>query len=66
MKNKDLRKNASGCPDPTAYQAIKKIDKEDARFKKLLKSIFSICELAGYEVYGRITLVDKASGKVWK
>lgn len=66
MKDGDLRKNASGCYDPTAYQAIKNIEKEDENFHKLLHTIFNICELSGFEIEGRIVLIDKYSGRVYR
>lgn len=62
----DLKRNASGYIDPTAYEAITNIESENERFKKLLNSIFNICDLADFEIIGRIVLVDKRSGKVWK
>ena len=37
FKEKDPRKNASGCNDPTAYQAMKNIDEEEEEFKKKTK-----------------------------
>lgn len=68
--DKDLRKNASGCNDPTAYKAIKHVDDKnkysDIRFYKLLHTIFHICELAGFDLDGRITLRDKVTGKLYK
>lgn len=65
--NNDLRKNASGCNDPTPYQAIKNIDNDNnIRFYKLLHTIFHICELSGFEVEGRMTFRDKKTGKVWR
>lgn len=60
------RKNSEGYSDPTAYRAMKNIEQEDERFRKLLYMIFDICELADFEIEGRITLVDKKSGKVWR
>ena len=66
MNDRDLRKNASGCPDPTAYEAIKNIDREDENFHKLLHTIFNICELSGFRIEGRIVLVDEVTGKVWR
>ena len=53
----------------TAYEAIKKVDKEklaEERFKKLLTTIFCICELANFHVEGRITVKDKKTGKIWR
>lgn len=66
MNDRDLRNNASGCFDPTAYQAIKNIDREDENFHKLLHTIFDICELSGFRIEGRIVLVDEATGKVYR
>lgn len=61
----DLKKNASGCNDPTAYTAINNIQ-NDARFYKLLHTIFHICELAGFELQGRVILKDRKTGKIWR
>ncbi len=66
MNDRDLRKNAEEYSDPTAYEAIKNIDKEDERFHKLLYTIFYICNIAGFEIEGRITLVDKKTGRIWR
>ena len=62
----DLRKNAEGYSDPTAYEAMKNIDKDDGRFHKLRHTIFYLCELAGFQIEGRIVLVDKKNGRVWR
>lgn len=59
------RKNGEGYFDPTAYAAIKNADK-DEKFHKLLHTIFYICELAGFQIQGRIVLVEKENGKVWR
>lgn len=56
MNDRDLMRNGSGCLDPTAYEAIKNIEREDENFHKLLHMI----------IEGRIVLVDKTSGKVWR
>lgn len=40
------RRNAEGYPDPTAYEALKNIDREeDERFHRLLHTLFYLCEL---------------------
>lgn len=62
----ELKRNGSGYYDPTAYKAIKNVDSESDRFYKLLDTIFSICDLAGFRVEGRITLQDKKTGRVWR
>lgn len=58
--------NSHGYRDPTAYAALRALSKEEERFKKLLRTIFAVCELAGFEIDGRITLVDKRTGKIWE
>ena len=62
----DVRKNGSGCNDPTACRAIQEVDWENARFYKLLDTIFNICDLSGFHLEGRITVKDKETGRVWK
>lgn len=76
MTDRELKKNSKGYPDPTAYKAIKRVEKsekelaqkqkEDERFRKLLDTIFAICEIAGFKIEGRITLRDVKSGRVWR
>ena len=39
---------------------------EEERFRKLLRTIFYICDLAGFKIEDRIVLVDKRTGRVWK
>lgn len=63
-------RNSEGYPDPTVYSALRHIEEQERvekdRFHKLLHTIFYICELAGFEVEGRIVLKDKKTGKVWR
>lgn len=62
----DIKRNGSGYFDPTAYEVLKNIDDDEARFHKLLHTIFNICELADFRIEGRIVLEDKKSGRVWR
>lgn len=41
-------------------------DRDYERFRKLLALIFKMCDLAGFEIEGRIVIKDKATGKVWR
>ena len=69
VKNQNPKYNASGCKDLTAYEALRNIEAEraaEARYRKLLAVIFSICELSGFHLEERIVLKDKKSGKVWR
>ena len=60
------RKNSEGYSDPTAFEALRNIDKEDERFHRLLHTLFYICELADFQIEGRIVLIDKQTGRVWR
>ena len=66
MKQSDaFRTNSSGYSDPTAYNAVKKIENDDARVSKLITILKYICDISGFEIQGHIVLKDKASGRVW-
>lgn len=66
MANDDLKKNASGYADPTAYKAIIRADKDQERFEKFLTTIFTIAELSGFHIDERIVVSDKRTGRVWR
>ena len=66
FKEKDPRKNASGCSDLTAYNAIQNVDEEEEEFKKLLRTLRYICNVAGFEFDGRVCIRNKESGRVYK
>lgn len=61
--------NSSGYMDPTAYEALSRIEAEEkaqARFEKFLDTIFKICELSGFHIENRIIVKDLRTGKVFK
>ena len=64
--HREFKRNASGCADPTAYEAVKNIDAETERSQKLLNTIFYICELAGFHIEERIVIRDVRTGRVWR
>lgn len=64
--DREIKLNASGYVDPTAYAVMKELDADEARFKKLLTAIFAMCELAGFHIEERIVIRDLKTGKVWK
>lgn len=64
-RDADPRRNGEGYLDLTAYKAIQSAEEEE-RFHKLLHTIFYLCELAGFQIEGRLVLRDKRSGRVWK
>lgn len=73
--NKDPRRNESGCMDLTAYEAIKKVDREGKdRGKherneevftaiKLVKNMLRKFDLI---VINRIEIKDKRTGKIYR
>lgn len=62
----DITKNKSGCDDPTAYAVFKKDELEEERFRKLLSTIFYICENAGFHIEERMVIKDKRTGRIWR
>ena len=60
------KRNAEGYSDPTAHEAIKNIETDEARFQKLLTAIFSICDLAGFHIEERVVIKDLKTGKVYR
>ena len=62
----DLKRNGSGYVDPTAYKAIKKISESEKRASKVIKTLQAVAHLAGYQIEGRIVLIDKETGREWR
>lgn len=60
------KRNSEGYSDPTAYAALRNIEREEAQVRKLRGAIAQICDLAGFKVQGKISLIDKRNGKVWR
>lgn len=61
--NNDLKRNASGCLDPTAYQAIKHIEEDYQRYKKFIGCLFRIGELSDFYIED-IVVKDKRTGQI--
>lgn len=62
----NIKKNAEGYSDPTAYALLKKENQDEKRFKRVLATIFYICDLAGFHVENRIELRDVKTNKIWR
>ena len=58
--------NKSGCPDPTAFEAISEVSEEDQRFQLILKTVKNMIRLSDFELENRIELRDKRTGKVYR
>lgn len=65
IKSSD-KKNAEGYSDPTAYEALRNIEMEEDRFRKLLDMIFTLCELSDFHIEERIIIKDKRTGRIWR
>lgn len=67
---KDPRKNAEGYTDPTAYNGMKKVVKEeddaDKRASELVGVLKFIIRAAGFELIERIQLKDRRTGRVYR
>lgn len=70
MYHKNPHFNASGCADPTAYEALKHIMKEDAELEYkvnfLIKVLKFIISQSDFELLNRIEVKDKRSGRVFR
>ena len=67
---RDLKYNQSGYADPTAYEAISNIIKEekklDKRVRNLIRVLRFIIDWAGFELIGRIEIRDKKTRKEFR
>lgn len=59
--------NASGCPDPTAHDALLPIAQADAaleaRTTRLIKALKTMIDLAGYDLVARIEYATEKAGR---
>lgn len=58
-------RNSEHYKDETAGVAIRTVDEETYRVRKLLKTIFNVCDIAGYRIKGNFTIEDKNTGREW-
>ena len=63
-------KNSEHYNDPTPYEAHKNIRKEleAARMRTisaLVSALKQVADLAGFEIVGRVVLMDKDSGRIF-
>lgn len=66
----NLKYNQSGCADPTAYEAISQVIKEETELDKKVRNLISvlkhIIDWAGFELIGRIKIRDKKTRKEFR
>ena len=62
--------NSEGYSDPTAYEGLKPIIREDEEQQKRLNTLIFVLKyiirLAGYDLLNRVELKDKKTGKEFK
>ena len=65
--------NDSGCPDPTAYEAMKHIQSEEKKVNlvdenahKVITVIKHILDLSGFELMERVQIRHRKSGRIYR
>ena len=58
--------NPSGAADPTRTQAEENILKDEKRIGDLVHVLRYVADGTGFEIMGRVTLIDKRTGRVYK
>ena len=53
-----MDRNGEGYHDPTPF--------DEERFKRLMATIFYICENAGFHIEERIVIKDNRTGKIYR
>lgn len=70
MAEYGLNKNAEGYADPTAYNAMTKIAREEHDLTKRVSSVIGIikgvADLAGFDLVERIALRDRKTGREYR
>ena len=70
MAEYGLHKNAEGYNDPTAYNAMTKVMREEneqqRRINALIGSLKSLIDLAGYDLLNRIEVRDRKTGREYR
>lgn len=70
LKTNNPKVNGSGCKDLTAYEAIKNISKkdheQDKKVNDLIKVLKLIIDFWDFDLIGRISIVDRKTGKEYR
>lgn len=60
MRDDEIKRNKED------YKVLKKEQLEEERFKRLMATIFYICENAGFHIEERMVIKDKRTGRIWR
>ena len=67
---RDLKYNQNGYVDPTAYEAISNVIKEEKELDKKVHNLINVLKFiidwAGFELIGRIEIRDKRTRKEFR
>ena len=70
MPDYGIRKNAEGYSDPTAFEGINNVLREENEAQKrvnaLIGAVKSLVNLAGFDLLNRIEIRDRKTGKEFK
>jgi hypothetical protein len=66
MPDYGIRRNKEGYSDPTAYTAIRNIQKEERRVMELINVLKYIIDQSGFELTARIQLREKRTKKEFR
>ena len=66
MKKHNDSRNGEGYSDPTMGQALQNISRDEVRFRKLIQVLTYVCNLAGFDIGGKIVLIDRKNGRIWR
>ena len=58
--------NPSGAADPTRTRAEESLERDERMVSDLIHVLRYVADAAGFEIYGRVTLLDKKTGRVFK
>lgn len=63
-------KNAEGYSDPTAYEALKAVDRQEAEQQKKVNALIGVLKYiinaAGFDLLARIELKDRQTGREYR
>lgn len=59
-------RNPSGMPDPTRTRAEESLGRDEKRVSDLVHVLRYVADGAGFEILGRVVLLDKRTGRVFK
>lgn len=66
MPDERYGRNPSGAADPTRTKAEENISRDEKRVSDLVHVLRYVADGAGFEIMGRVVLIDKRTGRVFK